>query len=370
VSKPWYQTVATYLIWLIAGFVGLGSVIDAWLNAIEWVDLPRAAFLTVLVFLIWLYTAMVRRFGKLRWVATSGTVTAITKLGPKIRSGAIGMLLLVWAAAAANQLPMTTRTSAPPITIAVDGTRRTLKTYDTVDLDGDGQQELVTATSGELEVFRSLSQSEWSRILWVRIIEGAYCDYYGDYAILKLLDNQTNQVLAWTQCGTGAYLTFEVYRDRGLAFMDRIFNSELDEITSPDAVDFMESSPQVVNGELYIAHGGGELYLYTWSGTTFAREPLDLDFGSNCVTVEFWYESGRVQASPSTLSVSVGHCIYVRYARERGKIPWDQEIRIQHTSGIFEAANALVLYARQAGEGEVLLWGLQDPLVRVTVVSD
>jgi hypothetical protein len=256
------------------------------------------------------------------------------------------------------------------------GDDREIVQSDIVNLDGMGPHEIVMRWHNtdytnkyedkSLDVFAFEPSAGWQPVLRLSELQNAGCLNLPDFGIINLLNDDTRQLAVWTQCGSGSYVTLELYKFEGLSSMWRIWSSHTDGAD----IDWLESVPQVRNEKLFVVHQDG-LYQYIWDNGNLRRIEIPIDPGSSGITVEFWFDGERVQVSQPNVILEVGQVLYLKYAQEKGAIPWP--VRIQYGgNGSLEVSDDYILFkAKKPGTTDISLWGRteSDPLVIVTVVA-
>ena len=97
-KAPKYQLLIRYLLYILAGAVLLGTILDAVSNALSIVTLPVAVTGTVLIATALAVSILIMRRRPLRWVVKGGKEIYIRKLGVQPILGAVGMIVLLWVA--------------------------------------------------------------------------------------------------------------------------------------------------------------------------------------------------------------------------------------------------------------------------------
>lgn len=95
-SKPRLQLIGISLIWLASGYLVLGAFMDAVSNVQALVN-PLAALIgTGIIGVPWLVTELAAHSRGIHWTSVQGHPLRIRRLGPQIRLGLLGMILLLW----------------------------------------------------------------------------------------------------------------------------------------------------------------------------------------------------------------------------------------------------------------------------------
>jgi|GEM_PF-4343043 len=244
-----------------------------------------------------------------------------------------------------------------------------------VNLDGIGSDEIIvrweynpridSPNLGGLDVFAWVSPGIWKSIFELSELENKCGGYWGEFGTVNLFNDQTRQLVTWLQCGTGSFLALEVYKYQGLGFLERIFKSP--GIGDSETQQWMESVPVIVNEQLYISHAL-KLYKYVWTPDGLLGQENDFDIGSGGVTVDFWMdEFGQPQTSPNSVILKVGQYLYIKKL-DKGIFPGDTRIQYEN-NGVLQIDNAILFHAKQVGTCTIYLWGWENPIISVTVVS-
>ncbi len=246
-----------------------------------------------------------------------------------------------------------------------------------IDLDGVGPHEIIIRWEygtipediialGWLDVY-AWFDGEWQNVARIKELDNHCGPYWGEFGVINLFGDQTRQIATWLQCGTGSFLSLEIYKYQGLGFLERIYKSpDLD--TETETQRWMESVPLIVNEQLYITHAS-ELYKYSWFSNGVIGERTELNLGSSGVKVEYWIDDdGLPQASPNQVTLRIGQYLYLQ-ALDDNNLPWDTRIQVCcDGSLLFDSSH--LLKAEKEGVSTVNLWGWEDPpLVTVTIVK-
>lgn len=249
--------------------------------------------------------------------------------------------------------------------------------YQVVNLDGLGPDEIVirweydqpteTLTLGGVDVVAWTGET-WKNVLRLKELEYNCGVYWGEFGIVNLFHDQTRQLVTWLQCGTGSFLSLEIYKYQGLGLFDRIYKTP-DPLTGQPENRWMESVPLIFNETLYIVHAS-ELYKYSWVAGDLIGEKAELDLGASGVTVDYWMgDDGKPHASPENITLSVGQYLYLRSAND-STLPQDPRIQVCCDGSLEFDRNNHLLRAVKPGVSVINLWGWADqPLVTVTIVE-
>jgi hypothetical protein len=94
--KPRHQKLLRWFGFILAGVISLGALLDAVSNAFSVVT-PRVTYVSSAIILIfWLLTELAALLLGIPWMSKSGQKVQLRALGPKIRFGIIGILILLW----------------------------------------------------------------------------------------------------------------------------------------------------------------------------------------------------------------------------------------------------------------------------------
>ncbi|MEM6256643.1 MAG: hypothetical protein AAF215_10885 [Cyanobacteria bacterium P01_A01_bin.123] len=94
-KKPSHQILITRFLWIISGFLALGTFLDAVANAISLITLPIALFGTALIVVSLFSVQFYLSRNPLSWVA-NGSSVKISKLNLGLVLPCLGMLVLLW----------------------------------------------------------------------------------------------------------------------------------------------------------------------------------------------------------------------------------------------------------------------------------
>ncbi len=100
-GKPWYQKLVEKSGWILAGIIGLSSLLDGISNATALINFPIASTATILVFHAGVMLRYLFPKKKIKWVI-NGQQSNIISLGPGLKLPIIGALLLLWFGAISN----------------------------------------------------------------------------------------------------------------------------------------------------------------------------------------------------------------------------------------------------------------------------
>jgi hypothetical protein len=95
--KPWYQRLITsYLLWIIAGFLFVGSFLDAISKGLSWIT-PSITYIgTILAMVMFLALSIVLPRTRILWVADDGNSVQIKAIGIKPLLMLTGILIALW----------------------------------------------------------------------------------------------------------------------------------------------------------------------------------------------------------------------------------------------------------------------------------
>jgi hypothetical protein len=95
VKKPHHQRILKWSVFILLGLVSLGALLDAISNAVSLIT-PQATYVGSAVLIVgWLLTEALASLFGIPWVS-GGQPTRIRRLGPQVRFGLFGMLILLW----------------------------------------------------------------------------------------------------------------------------------------------------------------------------------------------------------------------------------------------------------------------------------
>ena len=95
-SRPPHQRLVLATLWLLAGVVALGALLDAISNAISLVTPMRALVASALVLSFWCAVEFYARKKGIAWLSSGGVLVKIIRLGWSVRLGVFGVLALLW----------------------------------------------------------------------------------------------------------------------------------------------------------------------------------------------------------------------------------------------------------------------------------
>lgn len=93
---PGHQKILRFLGWLMAGFIALGTVLDAMSNAIALINWQIALAGTFLFFLGWTTIQIYLKRHPIQWKNESGSLIRVKKLGYRYSFFVVGMVILLW----------------------------------------------------------------------------------------------------------------------------------------------------------------------------------------------------------------------------------------------------------------------------------
>lgn len=257
-----------------------------------------------------------------------------------------------------------------------------------VNLDGTGPNEIVVSYENtsienhvsssslkELEdrtglmVFSFSETNGWISVLQLPKLEAGCGFYYGDYGIVNLFQDESRQLVVWLNCGTGAFLNFEIYQYRGLGFLERIYKNETREaLTGEPVYEWLESGIFIANEQLFVSHPHG-LYQYIWNGEDIVATSNSIDPGPNGITIEYWVNSdGSLHASQENVTLEVGQYLYLKQI-EGGNYPEDPRIQFSNID-VLSFETPAIYFAKSEGTTDIYLRPWHDkPMVTLNVIS-
>jgi hypothetical protein len=112
------QRVVKWVLWLLAGGLTLGALLDSVSNAISLVSPAVTYISTAVVVTVWLFLEATARLFGIPWVSRDRQFVRIKRLGSEIRFGMTGALLLLWVPRLGD-LPRRSN-QIPPVTILLE----------------------------------------------------------------------------------------------------------------------------------------------------------------------------------------------------------------------------------------------------------
>jgi hypothetical protein len=89
------QRTTKWLVSLIAGVIGLGTLLDALSNAMTVIPAASRFRLAAIVLVLWFAVEMAARFGAIKWVVGTGQTLLVRRLSTQVRLVIVGLLLLI-----------------------------------------------------------------------------------------------------------------------------------------------------------------------------------------------------------------------------------------------------------------------------------
>jgi len=102
-KKPTHQTLITYILWILTGFLALGTFLDAIANAISLITLPVSLAGTVIISVLLICIQIYLSKNPLSWV-TNASLVKISKLNLGLLLPVFGMLILLWVPTIFNRI--------------------------------------------------------------------------------------------------------------------------------------------------------------------------------------------------------------------------------------------------------------------------
>jgi hypothetical protein len=112
------QRVVKWALWLLAGGLALGALLDSVSNAISLVSPATTYISTAVLVTLWFFLEATARLFGIPWVSHDRRSVRIKRLGSEIRFGIIGVLLLLWVPRLGD-LPKCSR-QIPPVTVLLE----------------------------------------------------------------------------------------------------------------------------------------------------------------------------------------------------------------------------------------------------------
>jgi hypothetical protein len=109
-KKPFHQKVIIWMTCLLAGFIGVGTLLDSVSNAITLVTGTLTRVGSLIILILYLSAQIFLRVRPLRWAVEGGKEVRLKRLGWRVTLAVAGAVLLLWV----PRLTETVRRDAPP----------------------------------------------------------------------------------------------------------------------------------------------------------------------------------------------------------------------------------------------------------------
>ncbi len=94
--KPLHQKLIKWISFVLVGIAAAGSLLDAVSNAISLISPPFTYIGSAVLLVLWLLAESAAMFFGIPWLVRGGQRVRYKALGPQIRLGLIGLLVLLW----------------------------------------------------------------------------------------------------------------------------------------------------------------------------------------------------------------------------------------------------------------------------------
>lgn len=187
-----------------------------------------------------------------------------------------------------------------------------------VNMDGFGTEEIIVSGPFLLDIFSFDAFQEWRRILHLTQIGG--CGFDAGYAccelgfdFLNLYNDTARELAVYQRCGTGSFVSFEVYQYRGLSLAELIYTTE---------EPISRSLISVVNEKLYITpYLGHTVFHLVAENSNVLLEELIINFPSNTHKIHYWNGDTSIIVSEELEDIHVGEFLLFIHDYEKDLSP-------------------------------------------------
>jgi len=180
------------------------------------------------------------------------------------------------------------------------------------NLDGKGTDEIIVIGADQSDYWSPAfvillayfdDTRTWQSVL--HLVDNKLCGFHA--GILDLKKDSTRQLLIYQQCGSGSFISFDIYQFRGLKFAELLYR-----LSEPSGHSIVE----IAGGELYLtSYLDYDLYHYYWSGSTVEVESIPAaSLPSNLEEVYYYREGDSVLFSDNVLVINAGD--FVRFIHD------------------------------------------------------
>lgn len=186
-----------------------------------------------------------------------------------------------------------------------------------VNMDGFGSNEIIVygeknSSGNFIDVFSFDASNEWRRVLHVTKVGSCGIGFSCcglEFDFLNLYKNTSRQLLVYQQCGSGSFLSLQVYQYRGLSFAESVFETK-------DPI--YQGVVSVVNEELYVTSYIGEQFFHLLStNSVVSMETLSIDLPDNIHKVHYWRGETSIIFSGNLQDVQIGDFILFIHDRDK-----------------------------------------------------
>ena len=168
-KNPRHQIYFTYVSWVLAGFLALGTFLDAVANAVSLITFPVALIGTIIIIVSLISVQLYLNRYPLSWIA-NGKLVRISKLNLGLLLPFLGMLVLLWVPTALN-VSIKSEIQLSIEGIRVGGTTDAIHAlkFERVARDGEGS---IKTTKWKLNNGNKLSatyNSQENRVLYIEL---------------------------------------------------------------------------------------------------------------------------------------------------------------------------------------------------------
>jgi hypothetical protein len=115
--KPIHQRIAKWIFFILVGIASAGTLLDAVSNAVSLVSPSFTYISSAILLTLWVLTELAAILFGIPWVASDNQRVRLRSLGPKLRLGLLGILILLWIPRLGD-IP-SQRNDIPPVSITL-----------------------------------------------------------------------------------------------------------------------------------------------------------------------------------------------------------------------------------------------------------